>query len=116
MKFLACRPALSRGDRLSVAGQSCYNGADIPAGADVPDPADASTAATGQPPEPSGTDVPYRCGYSVAIDVAVVDRNGRPVEDLRAPDFAVKIDGEVRRVVSAESHQSRRRSGEAAGR
>jgi VWFA-related protein len=38
----------------------------------------------------------------VAIDVAVVDRNGRPVEDLRAPDFAVKIDGEVRRVVSAE--------------
>jgi VWFA-related protein len=32
----------------------------------------------------------------------VVDRNGRPVEDLRAADFAVKIDGEVRRVVSAE--------------
>jgi VWFA-related protein len=38
----------------------------------------------------------------VAIDVAVVDRRGRPVEDLRAPEFSVKIDGEVRRVVSAE--------------
>jgi VWFA-related protein len=45
----------------------------------------------------------FRTGVDlVAIDVAVVDRNGRPVEDLRAPDFAVKIDGEVRRVVSAE--------------
>jgi VWFA-related protein len=38
----------------------------------------------------------------VAVDVAVVDRRGRPVEDLRAPEFSVKIDGEVRRVVSAE--------------
>ncbi|HEY9465369.1 MAG TPA: VWA domain-containing protein, partial [Vicinamibacterales bacterium] len=45
----------------------------------------------------------FRTGVDlVAVDVAVVDRNGRPVEDLRAPDFAVKIDGEVRRVVSAE--------------
>jgi VWFA-related protein len=38
----------------------------------------------------------------VSVDVAVVDRNGRPVEDLRAPEFTVKIDGEARRVVSAE--------------
>jgi VWFA-related protein len=45
----------------------------------------------------------FRTGIDlIAIDVAVVDRNGRPVEDLRAPDFAVKIDGEIRRVVSAE--------------
>ena len=45
----------------------------------------------------------FRTGVDlVAIDVAVVDRRGRPVEDLRAPEFAVKIDGEVRRVVSAE--------------
>jgi VWFA-related protein len=38
----------------------------------------------------------------VAVDVSVVDRRGRPVEDLHAPEFSVKIDGEVRRVVSAE--------------
>jgi VWFA-related protein len=38
----------------------------------------------------------------VSVDVAVVDRNGKPVEDLRAPEFTVKIDGEARRVVSAE--------------
>jgi VWFA-related protein len=38
----------------------------------------------------------------IAIDVAVVDGQGRPVEDLRAPDFTVKIDGQERRVASAE--------------
>ena len=45
----------------------------------------------------------FRTGIDlVAVDVSVVDRRGRPVEDLRAPEFSVKIDGEVRRVVSAE--------------
>jgi len=45
----------------------------------------------------------FRTGVDlIAVDVAVVDDRGRPVEDLRAPDFEVKIDGEVRRVVSAE--------------
>jgi VWFA-related protein len=45
----------------------------------------------------------FRTGVDlVSVDVAVVDRNGRPVEDLRAPEFTVKIDGETRRVVSAE--------------
>ena len=37
----------------------------------------------------------------VTVDVAVVNSRGNPVEDLRAPDFEVKIDGQVRRVVSA---------------
>jgi VWFA-related protein len=68
----------------------------------------AQTPQTPQTPQPAQTPEPvqgptFRTGVDlVAIDVAVVDRNGRPVEDLRAPDFAVKIDGEVRRVVSAE--------------
>src|SRR5687767_6170463 len=45
----------------------------------------------------------FRTGVDlIAVDVAVVDGRGRPVEDLRAPEFEVKIDGEVRRVVSAE--------------
>jgi VWFA-related protein len=45
----------------------------------------------------------FRTGVDlITIDVAVVDRNGRPVEDLGAAEFSVKIDGEVRRVVSAE--------------
>jgi VWFA-related protein len=45
----------------------------------------------------------FRTGIDlITIDVAVVDRNGRPVDDLGAAEFSVKIDGEQRRVVSAE--------------
>ena len=38
----------------------------------------------------------------IAIDVSVVDSKGRPVEDLKAGDFVVKVDGKVRPTVSAE--------------
>ena len=38
----------------------------------------------------------------LTVDVAAVDSRGRPVEDLRARDFTVKVDGKVRPVVSAE--------------
>ena len=61
-----------------------------------------------QPPQAPKQEEPiqgptFRTGIDlVAVDVSVVDRRGRPVEDLRAPEFAVKIDGELRRVVSAE--------------
>ena len=45
----------------------------------------------------------FRTGVElIAVDVAVVDGQGQPIEDLLPPDFAVKIDGEQRRVVSAE--------------
>jgi VWFA-related protein len=36
------------------------------------------------------------------IDVTVVDDRGRPVTDLKAEDFVVRIDGATRRIVSAE--------------
>lgn len=52
-------------------------------------------AAPAQPTFRTGVDL-------VTVDVAVVDSRGNPVEDLRAPEFSVKIDGQVRRVVSAE--------------
>jgi VWFA-related protein len=57
-------------------------------------------------PAPSSApqaDVPtFRAGVDVlAVDVAVVDDRGDPVDDLHAADFTVKIDGELRRVVSA---------------
>lgn len=38
----------------------------------------------------------------VAVDVQVVDRNGRPIPDLGAEKFEVSIDGRRRRVVSAD--------------
>src|SRR5689334_13052657 len=44
----------------------------------------------------------FRAGVDVlAVDVAVVDERGKPVEDLRAPEFTVKIDGAPRKVISA---------------
>lgn len=60
----------------------------------------ASQQADSQPPAQGPT---FRTGIDlITIDVAVVDRNGRPIEDLGAAEFSVKIDGEQRRVVSAE--------------
>jgi VWFA-related protein len=69
-----------------------------------PAPAPAPTApAPSQDPAPASQQPTFRTGVDlVTVDVAVVDSRGNPVEDLRAPDFAVKIDGQVRRVVSAE--------------
>jgi VWFA-related protein len=82
-------------------------------------PAPQGAGAAGAPPQPQSTapsssqtqtqtepavqGPTFRTGVDlIAVDVAVVDRNGRPVEDLLTPDFAVKIDGQTRRVVSAE--------------
>ena len=101
MKFLLAA-LLSVAAMAAVAGQSPQTS---------PSPQTAQTPQTGQTPQAPQTGQTadtvqgptFRTGVDlVAIDVAVIDRNGRPVEDLRAPDFAVKIDGEVRRVVSAE--------------
>ena len=38
----------------------------------------------------------------ITVDVAALDSRGHPVDDLRANDFVVKIDGKTRDVVSAE--------------
>ena len=45
----------------------------------------------------------FRSGIEVMeVDVTVVDEKGMPVRDLRAPEFTVTIDGQPRRVISAE--------------
>jgi VWFA-related protein len=45
----------------------------------------------------------FRSGVEVMeVDVTVVDAKGMPVRDLRVPDFTVTIDGQPRRVISAE--------------
>ena len=45
----------------------------------------------------------FRAGVElIEVDVTVVDTDGRPVEDLRSPEFQVTVDGEPRQVVSAE--------------
>ncbi len=71
--------------------------------AQQPTPETAPSTPPAQAPIPAGQAPTFRSGVDLlSIDVAVVDRSGRPVEDLRAPEFSVTIDGEARRVVSAE--------------
>ena len=64
----------------------------------------AGTAVLAQTQSPDPSQGPtFRSGIDVvAVDVAVVDQRGRPIENLHPADFIVKIDGETRRVVSAE--------------
>ena len=64
----------------------------------------AAVSLAGQSQTETPTQSPtFRTGVDlIAVDVSVVDGDGQPVEDLLAPEFAVKIDGEERRVVSAE--------------
>jgi VWFA-related protein len=68
--------------------------------------AQAQAQPEAQPPTPAAPQIQgptFRTGVEViAVDVSAVDGRGKPVEDLLAPDFLVKIDGELRRVVSAE--------------
>src|SRR6058998_1360639 len=52
-------------------------------------------AQTQQPTFRTGVDV-------ITVDVAAIDSRGQPVTDLHAPEFTVKIDGQPRRVVSAD--------------
>src|ERR1041384_4614418 len=56
----------------------------------------ASQAQDAQPPV-------FRSGVELLeVDVNIVDRNGRPIVDLRAPEFSVKVDGQDRKVASSE--------------
>ena len=68
-------------------------------------PLAAQTPAASPAPAPAQEPAPpaFRTGVEViTVDVGVVDRNGMPVTDLHAPEFTVKIDGQVRRVVTAD--------------
>src|SRR4026209_2829522 len=38
----------------------------------------------------------------VPVDVNVIDRSGRPIADLKAQDFSLKVDGKLRRIASAQ--------------
>jgi VWFA-related protein len=66
--------------------------------------AGASSVIAQDPATPPATQGPtFRSGVDlITVDVGVVDGRGNPVDDLGAAEFTVKIDGEVRRVVSAE--------------
>lgn len=62
----------------------------------------AAVAVPGSHGEPA-QQAQFRAGVElIEVDVSVVDNDGRPVEDLRSPEFQVTVDGEPRQVVSAE--------------
>ena len=66
----------------------------------------SSTAPAQDAPGASSSTAPqaptFRSGVElVTVDVGVIDQSGKPVDDLHAADFTVKIDGQVRRVESA---------------
>src|SRR5204863_9966505 len=51
-----------------------------------------------QPPQPA-----FKSSVEVtSLDVTVVDTNGKPITNLTPADFVVRIDNNVRRVVTAE--------------
>ena len=57
-----------------------------------------NSAPSAQPQQPT-----FRTGVDViTVDVGAVDGRGQPVNDLRAPEFTVKVDGQERRVISAD--------------
>ena len=63
----------------------------------------AVAAAQTSTPTQTPSQPTFRTGIDVVtVDVAVVDDRGQPVNDLRAPEFTVKIDGQPRRVVTAD--------------
>ena len=59
---------------------------------------DASAPSQQQPPPQT-----FRSSVDlVPVDVNVIDRSGRPIADLTAQDFSLKVDGKVRRIASAQ--------------
>ena len=59
----------------------------------------SSTLVSAQPQQPPT----FRSGVDlIEVDVTVLDDRGNPVPDLLAPEFAVTVDGEERRIVSVE--------------
>ena len=51
----------------------------------------------------------FRTGVDlVAVDVSIVDKNGRPVDDLKPEEFTLTVDGRPRKLSSAEFINLRR--------
>lgn len=67
-----------------------------------------SLAAAGQAPQPQAPTTFRATVDVVAVDVSVIDPQGRPYTDLTVDDFSLKVDGRARRIRSAEFVSLRR--------
>ena len=100
MRTLVAAVAVAAALASSSANAQTRPGAETAPGTPTPQTAPAPPPAQAPQPTPGPT---FRSGVDlITIDVGVIDGRGRPVDDLGAAEFSVKIDGEVRRVVSAE--------------
>ena len=100
MRTLVAAVAVAAALASSSAIAQTRPGAETAPGTPTPQTAPAPPPAQAPQPTPGPT---FRSGVDlITIDVGVIDGRGRPVDDLGAAEFSVKIDGEVRRVVSAE--------------
>src|SRR4051812_49638750 len=54
-----------------------------------------------QPPQPPRTTFKSTVDL-VPVDVNVLDKSGRPVSDLTSTDFSLTVDGQPRRIASAQ--------------
>lgn len=51
----------------------------------------------------AGQQATFKTGVDVvAVDVSIVDKNGRPIDDLKLEEFTLKVDGKPRKLSSAE--------------
>lgn len=67
------------------------------------------TQPTPQTQQPAQNQPTFRTAVDVvAVDVSVIDRDGRPVDNVRPDEFALKVDGRLRQVRSAEFVSLRR--------
>lgn len=63
----------------------------------------AASAGAQTPPQDPQPRTTFKSSVDVVpVDVNVVDRNGRPVSDLTAADFALAVDNKSRKIVSAQ--------------
>src|SRR5262249_11239744 len=89
---------VGRAGRTGLAGRITRVGVALLALVSVVSGFSRSLTAQQQPPKPS-----FQASVEVTpLDVTVVDDQGRPVRNLTPADFSVRIDGDQRRVVSAE--------------